>query len=152
METAPQGQPAGSLLRRLVSLRSPGSEHRQAQWLGHRGLAAPWCAESPRSRDQTRVSCSGSRFFTTKPPGKTLLGNFLVQGIVDIVVSCCFLKKAEHKTPCIFAFKIYLFKDFLGGLVIKTPRFHCRGLQFDPCLVWGTKIPHALRCGQKVKK
>ena len=33
------------------SLRSPGSEHRQTQLLGRRGLAAPWRVESSWSRD-----------------------------------------------------------------------------------------------------
>ena len=33
------------------SLRSPGSEHRQTQLLGRRGLAALWHVESSRSRD-----------------------------------------------------------------------------------------------------
>ena len=38
--------------------------------------------------------------------------------------------------------------DLPGGLVVKTPCFHCRGHGFDP---WGTKILHAARCGHKNK-
>ena len=34
--------------------------------------------------------------------------------------------------------------DFPGGSVVKTPPFLIPG--------WGTKIPHAMWCGQKVKK
>ena len=58
--------------------------------VGVQGLAAPWCIGSSRSRDRTCVSCSGSRFFTTKSAGKTLLVHFLMQGIVDTVMSCFF--------------------------------------------------------------
>ena len=40
--------------------------------------------------------------------------------------------------------------DFPGGQAVKTPRFHCRGTGSTP--TWGTKIPHALWLGQKVKQ
>ena len=36
--------------------------------------------------------------------------------------------------------------DFPGGPVVRTPPFHGRGLVFHPRE--GTKIPHALQCGQ----
>lgn len=36
--------------------------------------------------------------------------------------------------------------DFPGGPVARTPPFYCRGLVFHPRE--GTKIPHALQCGQ----
>ena len=40
--------------------------------------------------------------------------------------------------------------DFLGGPVVKTPHFHCRGCGCDS---WsGTKILHALRRGQRFFK
>ena len=37
-------------------------------------------------------------------------------------------------------------QDFPGGPVIKTPCFHCRGMGLISG--WGTKIPHAVPCGQ----
>ena len=40
--------------------------------------------------------------------------------------------------------------DFPGGAVVKNLCFHCRGRGFDPCL--GTKILHAVQCGQKQNK
>ena len=40
--------------------------------------------------------------------------------------------------------------DFSIGPVVKTLHFHCRGAGSMPGR--GTKIPHALRCSQKVKK
>ena len=39
--------------------------------------------------------------------------------------------------------------DFPGGPVVKTLCFHCRWHGFEPG--WGTKIPHAMQRGQKVK-
>ena len=39
-------------------------------------------------------------------------------------------------------------KDFLSGLVVKTPCFHCRGHGFDP---WPGKF-HMPGSGQKRKK
>ena len=50
--------------------------------------------------------------------------------------------------------KVNCKKQGLQGLpwqpVVKTPGFHCRGRGFDPGR--GTKIPHAVQCGQKKKK
>lgn len=40
-------------------------------------------------------------------------------------------------------------REFPGGLVIRTERFHCRrGSGFDSC--WGTKIRQAVWRGQKI--
>ena len=39
-------------------------------------------------------------------------------------------------------------RDFAGGSVVKTLHFQYRGRGFDPW--WGTKIPHATRCHQKI--
>ena len=41
----------------------------------------------------------------------------------------------------------FLNKDFSGSSVVKTPCFHLQEAQ-----IWGTEIPHALRCGKKKKK
>ena len=41
-------------------------------------------------------------------------------------------------------------RDFPGGPVVKTLRFHCRGTGLIPGQ--GTKIPHATWCGPKKKK
>ena len=40
--------------------------------------------------------------------------------------------------------------DFPGGPVVKTPHFQCRDTGSSPDQ--GTKIPHAVQCGQKLKK
>ena len=40
--------------------------------------------------------------------------------------------------------------DFSGNPVVKTLHFQCRGAGSTPG--WGTKIPHAVWCGQKRKK
>lgn len=45
--------------------------------------------------------------------------------------------------------KLRSFGDFLDGPVVKTLYFHGRGHRFDYC--WGTKITHAVWCGQKIK-
>ena len=45
-------------------------------------------------------------------------------------------------------------REFPGCPVVGTPRSHCRGLGFDPrgsIPGRGTKIPQAMRCGQKRK-
>ena len=53
-------------------------------------------------------------------------------------------------------FKIYatedveVKRDFPSSPVVKTPPFNAGGSGLN--LHWGTKIPHATRCGQKVKK
>ena len=45
-------------------------------------------------------------------------------------------------SPWFPSFKMPRTGNFLGGSVVKTLRFHCRGHGFDP---WaGTKIPHAM--------
>ena len=41
-------------------------------------------------------------------------------------------------------------RDFPGGPVVRTQRFHCHGRGTIPG--WGTKIPQATLCGQKEKK
>ena len=46
--------------------------------------------------------------------------------------------------------KINKFWEFPGGPVVRTPCFHYRGTGLTPG--WGTKIPQAVRCGQKKKK
>ena len=40
--------------------------------------------------------------------------------------------------------------EFPGGPVVRTLHFHCRGPGFNPG--WGTKIPQAVRHGQKKQK
>ena len=40
-------------------------------------------------------------------------------------------------------------REFPGGLVVRTRRFHCGGPGSTPG--WGTKIPQAAQCGQKKK-
>ena len=45
--------------------------------------------------------------------------------------------------------KLKNFWDFPGGSVVKTLYFHGRGHRFDYCQ--GTKITHAMWCGQKIK-
>ena len=44
--------------------------------------------------------------------------------------------------------RVYVW-DFPSGPVVKTPRFQCRRLGSIPG--WGTKIPHAMCCGQMNK-
>ena len=41
-------------------------------------------------------------------------------------------------------------RDFPGGPVVKTSRFHCKGHGFIPAQ--GTKIPHSTQHSQKKKK
>ena len=40
--------------------------------------------------------------------------------------------------------------EFLGGPVVRSPHFHCRGHRVNPQL--GSKILHAAQCSQKKKK
>ena len=40
--------------------------------------------------------------------------------------------------------------EFSGGPVARTQPFHCRGLSSIPG--WGTEIPQAAQCGQKINK
>ena len=42
------------------------------------------------------------------------------------------------------------YRDFLGGPVVKTSRFQCRGQGSNPGQ--GTKIPHAMQHAQNIKK
>ena len=39
-------------------------------------------------------------------------------------------------------------RGFPGDPVVKTPSFHCRGCSLIPG--WGTEIPGAEQCGQKI--
>ena len=48
------------------------------------------------------------------------------------------------------AIKKAIFGTSLGGPLVKTLCFHCRGHRFDHG--WGTKVAYASRCSQKVKK
>ena len=50
----------------------------------------------------------------------------------------------------IFQMKKLRLRDFLGGPVVKTPHFQCRGMGSIPG--WGPKISHAVQVGQKKKK
>ena len=43
-----------------------------------------------------------------------------------------------------------MFWDFPGSPVVKTPASNAGGMGLIS--EWGTKIPHALQCGQKKKK
>ena len=49
---------------------APSGSRAQAAQLWPRGLVAPRHMGSSRLRDRTPVSCIGSGFFTTEPPGK----------------------------------------------------------------------------------
>lgn len=43
------------------------------------------------------------------------------------------------------------FRDLAGGLVVKTPCYHCNEQKFDPWSGTINKIPHASQCSQKHK-
>ena len=49
-----------------------------------------------------------------------------------------------------FIFKKHCIWEFPGGPVVRTPRFHFRGMGSIPG--WGTKIPQAAQYGQKQKQ
>lgn len=41
-------------------------------------------------------------------------------------------------------------REFHGSLVVRTLRFHCKGLHSIPG--WGSKLPQATRCSKKERK
>ena len=56
-------------------------------------------------------------------------------------------------STCLMGLSFGFLKPFgasLGGLVIRSPRFHCRGYRFDPW--WGTKILRDTQQKEKKKK
>ena len=55
----------------------------------------------------------------------------------------------SHEISLLFKLKYYIFWEFPGGPVVRTPRFQCRRQGFSG---QGTKIPHAAQRGPPKKK
>ena len=67
------------------------------------------------------------------------MGNSLLLGAPAArLKGLCFLTSHHEK------------RDFPGDPAVKTPNFHCRVCGLIPG--WGTEIPHAEQCGQKILK
>ena len=68
---------AGLSLRWLLLLWSMGSRVCGLQQLQHTGLAAPWHVGSSQIKEWTISPSLAGKFFTTEPPGKSLLNALL---------------------------------------------------------------------------
>ena len=93
------------------------------------------------------------------PRGWTLLGSFFqtLKSLRAGTLSLFSLVYFHHWVQClagrrwwVYICKEWTDRDFPGGPVVKTSRFHCRGIGLTPC--WRTKILPATQCNQKKKK
>ena len=93
------------------------------------------------------------------PRGWTLLGSFFqtLKSLRAGTLSLFSLVYFHHWVQClagrrwwVYICKEWTDRDFPGGPVVKTSRFHCRGIGMTPC--WRTKILPATQCNQKKKK
>ena len=92
------------------------------------------------------------------PRGWTLLGSFFqtLKSLRAGTLSLLPLVYFHHWVQClagrrwwVYICKEWTDRDFPGGPVVKTSRFHCRGIGMTPC--WRTKILPATQCNQKKK-